>query len=467
MKHLINQFRFRKLNDGVLVTTNEGNWDFLSTSEFDQLQAGNIQNQDLKNRLTDKGIVITKDNKEKVKNDYNTRYNFLRQGTSLHIVAVTLRCNQKCIYCQTSSASENAKEFDMDEKTAEKVVDFIFQTPSKQISIEFQGGEPLLNFSVIKKITNYAKELNKSYSKDLRFVMVTNLIPMDEYILEFCLKNKIDICTSLDGPKGLHDRNRPYKTSSHQITSDWIKRIQQEYKDRNLDAQMNALVTVTRESLKYPKEIIDEYVSLGLKGIHLRYFNKLGYANKNKDKIEYTPKEFMAFWEKALEHIIKLNKKGHFFRERGTMIILQKILQRMDPGFLDMRSPCGAIIGQMSYNYKGDIYCCDEGRMIEEDIFKVGSVKENNFKETISSNESTSIISSSINDTEICEYCAYKPYCGLCPVVNYAEQGSVISNIPQMTYCKVFKAQFDYIFQKHLFDKEAREVFQMWLKHLD
>ncbi|MGM5481847.1 MAG: His-Xaa-Ser system radical SAM maturase HxsB [Nanobdellota archaeon] len=467
MKYLINPFRFKKINDKYLVTTSHGNWIALNKEEFEHLQYDNIKEENLFKKLESKGIILTKNNKEEIKNDYNTRYNFLRQGTSLHIVAITLRCNQKCLYCQTSSTQKDAKGYDMDEKTAEQTVDYIFQSPSKQVTIEFQGGEPLLNFEIIKKITNYAKNVNKKYNKNLRFVMVTNLTKMTDEILEYCIKNQIDICTSLDGPKKLHDFNRPYKKSSHELVTGWIKKIQQEYKKKELNAQMNALVTITKESIKYPKEIIDEYLGLGLKGIHLRYFNKLGYANKNKDKIEYSPEEFIKFWKKSLDYIIKKNKEGIFFRERGTTIILQKILQKVDPGFLDMRSPCGAVIGQMAYNHKGDIFCCDEGRMFEEEIFKIGSVKNQKFKEVISCEESTSLISSSINDTDICEYCPYKPYCGLCPVVNYAEQGSIVANVPQTTYCQIFKAQFDYIFEKYLFDESAKEVFEKWIKFYD
>lgn len=467
MKYVVNHFRFRKLNDGFLVTTNHGSWAYLNKDEFEQLESGEICSDKLLQRFEEKGLVVTKNNKETIKNDFNTRYNYLRQSTSLHIIVVTLRCNQKCIYCQTSSTAENSKGYDMDEATAEKTVDFIFQSPSKYLTIEFQGGEPLLNFQIIKKITNYAKEVNKRYNKELRFVMVSNLLPITEGIMDYCINEGIDICTSLDGPKELHDKNRPYSSSGYEITTKWIKRIRDEYKQRKIERQMNALVTITKESLAYPRQIIDEYVALGLKGIHLRYFNKLGYATKNREKIEYTPEEFIEFWKKAVDYIIKLNKKGNFFRERGTTIILQKILQKMDPGFLDMRSPCGAVIGQMSYNYNGEIFCCDEGRMIKEDIFKLGSVKEQSFKSTISNETSTSLIASSINDTEICDLCSYKPYCGICPVCNYAEQGSVIANIPQTTFCKVFKAQFDYVFSRYLFDKDAKEILDSWVNNLD
>ena len=69
---------------------------------------------------------------------------------------------------------------DMDLDTAKKTVNFIFQTPADNITIEFQGGEPTLNFETIKYINEYAKELNKSYGKGIEFLLVTNLNNMDD-----------------------------------------------------------------------------------------------------------------------------------------------------------------------------------------------------------------------------------------------------------------------------------------------
>jgi radical SAM protein with 4Fe4S-binding SPASM domain len=266
----------------------------------------------------------------------------------------------------------------------------------------------------------------------------------------------------------LHDRNRPYIRSSHESTVYWIKRINEVYKKNKIDHTiLNALITVTKETLKYPKEVVDEYAKLGLKTIHLRFLSKLGYAGKNKAMIEYPAEEFIDFWKKAVDYIIELNKKGIFFRERTIMIMLQKIMTGKDPNYLDMRSPCGAIIGQMAYNYNGDIYSCDEGRMLNEETFRIGSVKKDRYASVVCSHESCSIIAASINDSQICDDCAYKPYCGLCPVCSYAEQGTTIGIISKTTFCKVYMAQFDYIFEKYVSDKDAKSVFDLWLNPND
>jgi uncharacterized protein len=463
-KFIVNNFRHKKLSVGNLITTDHGSFEIIDDKSFEELKSGNVSSKEMLDRLEDKGIILTAKNIDRVKASLKERYSFLKQGTSLHIVVVTLRCNQYCIYCQASSRPELKAGVDMDAETAKKTVEFIFQSSSNEICIEFQGGEPLLNFPAIKKITEYANQINKTKRKDLIFTLVTNLTLMTEEILDYCIKNRIFICTSLDGPKFLHDKNRPCNKSSHDTAVYWIKRINDEYKKKKIDyTVLNALITVTRESLKYPKEIVDEYAKLGMKTMHLRFLSKLGYAGKNRATIEYSSEEFIAFWKAAVDYIIELNKKGIFFRERTVMTILKKIMTEKDPNYLDMRSPCGAVIGQMAYNYNGDVYSCDEGRMLDEDTFRIGNVKKDSYGSVLCSHESCAIVAASINDSQICDSCAYKPYCGLCPVCSYAEQGTTVGIIPKTTFCKVYMAQFDYVFTKYNSDKDAKRVFDLWL----
>jgi uncharacterized protein len=457
---LVNNFRHRKISSGNLVTTDHGSWAVIDNKSFKELTSGHVIDKDLQHILEEKGMILTQKNLDSVKCSLKERLSYLKHGTSLHIVVVTLRCNQRCIYCQASSRPETKAGFDMDLETAKKTVDFIFQSPSDDICIEFQGGEPLLNFPIIKKITEYAVKLNKTRQKNLIFTLVTNLTLMTEKTLDYCIKNKIFICTSLDGPKSLHDKNRPCKKSSYDIAVHWIKRINEEYKKRKIDyTALNALITVTKQTLGYPKEVVDEYIKLGFKTIHLRFLSKLGYAKKSK--VDYSSEEFIKFWKTAVDHIIDLNKKGTFFTERTVITMLQKIMTGKDPNYLDMRSPCGAVIGQLAYNYNGDIYSCDEGRMLDEETFRIGSVRDN-YRDVLCSNASCSIVAASINDSQICDSCAYKPYCGLCPVCSYAEQGTTIGIIPKTSFCKIYMAQFDYVFEK-LNDKDAKAVFNLWL----
>jgi uncharacterized protein len=363
-----------------------------------------------------------------------------------------------CVYCHASSKSRIMKEFDMDEKIAKKTVDFIFETPSPGLTIEFQGGEPLLNWKIVKYIIEYAQEKNTIHKKKLMITIVTNLTEMDEKKMEYLIEKGVHVCTSLDGPKELHDHNRRYLGGSnfHQVTK-WIKRFNQEYKIRKIkDTKINALVTLTKKSLSYPKEIVNEYVKLGLTSIHLRFLNRLGTAKKAWPIINYPVKEYLDFWKKAVQYIDELKKQGKDINERMVGIMLNKIQQEYDPNYLDLRSPCGAAIGQLAYNYNGDVYTCDEARMIGDDLFLLGNVKNADYKEIVTCDRACATVSASINDQYICNDCVYKPYCGICPVCSYSEQGSVIGKITQTSRCMIFKEQFDWVVREKFINKESR-----------
>jgi hypothetical protein len=86
-----------------------------------------------------------------------SRMSFLQQVTPLHIFVVTLRCEHSCPYCQVSRQSTDRSRFDMSEETAMRALDIAFASPAARIKIEFQGGEPLLNFPLIRTIVANAK----------------------------------------------------------------------------------------------------------------------------------------------------------------------------------------------------------------------------------------------------------------------------------------------------------------------
>jgi uncharacterized protein len=87
---------------------------------------------------------------------YRTKRSFLAGFTRLHIFVVTLRCDHSCQYCQVSRVSPDRQKFDMSKESADKSLDLVFRSPSDDIKIEFQGGEPLLNFELIKYVVERA-----------------------------------------------------------------------------------------------------------------------------------------------------------------------------------------------------------------------------------------------------------------------------------------------------------------------
>jgi len=96
----------------------------------------------------------------------------------------------------------------MSPEVARRVVDYIFKSPPSSIKIEFQGGEPTLNWETLTETVLYAKKVNHKYQKHLDFVVCTNLVKVDNQQLMFFKEHGIHISTSLDGNRDLHDKNR-------------------------------------------------------------------------------------------------------------------------------------------------------------------------------------------------------------------------------------------------------------------
>ena len=232
---------------------------------------------------------------------------------------------------------------------------------------------------------------------------------------------------------------------------------------RNIKHRVNLLPTITKESLSYPKEIIDEYLKWEVGSIPLRYVNRLGRADKIWREIGYTPEEFNKFWEESMEYILELNKRGINLAERTALVMLKKIFKKEDPGYVDLCSPCGAGRNVLTYMPNGDIYSCDEARMIRSSMFKLGNVKKDKYSEVTRNPNIFYILGSSLLD--FWDYnSAYAIWSGTCPVLNYYEQENVVVKIRQTSRYKIYDFQFNYLFKKIAKDKEAVRIFRRWVE---
>lgn len=467
-KEEVGFFRFKRLNGSYLLTNDIGDYCFLSPSVFEDFINGDIRPKHPAEcqELQNKGFIRNRLNLDDLSLRYAKKSAFLNQGPSLHIVVVTLRCDHRCIYCQTGSKPLTAKGLDMDIPTARKVVDAIFASTSQIINLEFQGGEPLVNFEAVKFIIEYANKRNKLAKKKLFISLVSNMTFMTQEKLRFLLNNNVAMCTSLEGPEFVHNKNRISKGNSHNNAVAWIKKIKKEIEiSSKYKYKVNALTTLTRHSLRYPKQIVDEFVKLGLEEIHLRPVNPFGLNSRILAKIDFSADDFIKFYRQAMDYIIELNKKGKVFYERTARILIGKILSGKDPNFLDLRSPCGAGIGQLAYNYNGDVYTCDEARMLSvagDESFKVGNALRDSYEDFINNNVvKTLCYASCLDNLAGCSECAYKPYCGVCPIYNYVTEGDIFSRVSSNKRCKIHTRILDYLFER-LRDPLVKEIFEKW-----
>ncbi len=447
-------FNIKRIGNAYLVSTKFGGWCFVDDNEQRQILKNKIS-KELEQKLRKNRIIVDENNIKEVIDKYRKLNINMFTGPSLHIVAVTSRCNHNCIYCHADSP--NTANKDMDKETAIKVLDFIFKANTQIINIEFQGGEPLLNFDIVKFIVEQAEEINKIEKKKLSFSIATNMTLFNDKVMDFVKEHKIVVSTSLDGPETLHNINRPYLdgSGSYNDVVRWIKKLKKN------DVFVGALPTITKYSLKQAEEIVNEYVKLGIEEIYLRPLNYLGAAKENWDKIGYSAEEFIRFWKTSFEYVLALNKKGIKIKERRARSFLKKILKSEDAMDTEMMSPCGAGRSQLLYDYDGAIYTCDEGRMLKEDLFMLGNVNKNSFEEVMGNENLVNVCNASIIDN-YCQTCVFNPWCSTCPVLNYSTQGSIVPRIRETFKCKMNMAIFSFLFEI-LQDTEKRKIVENWL----
>jgi uncharacterized protein len=364
-----------------------------------------------------------------------SRMAFLREPTLLHIFVVTLRCEHSCPYCQVSRQSRDRSKFDMSEETAEQALDIAFQSPSKRIKIEFQGGEPLLNFPLIAHIVSAARMRAAAVGKAVDFVIASNLALLDDAVLAFCKANDVLLSTSLDGPADLHNKNRPRPgDNSHELATRGIRRAQEVLGPERI----GALMTTTEASLDRVEEIVDEYLCLDLDGIFIRPLSPYGFAVKTKAIRKYDSRDWLDFYARGLRYVLEINRSGRHFPEFYAALILKRMFADRPLGYVDLRSPAGIGLGALVYNYDGKVFASDEGRMLAEmgdRTFELGSVTES-YRSLVCSDKLIDLVGSSLTQcAPECVDCAYEAHCGADPVYHHATQADPVGIKPLSEFC--------------------------------
>lgn len=461
--------RFTSLDDTrVAVTNMVGELIVLDRGELTALVDGNLPvSIPLYDRLKSSHFIYDNDSNSALDLlglKYRTKLHRLSQFTSLHIFVVSLRCDYTCQYCQVSRQTEDRDAFDMSAATADVAIDMVFRSPAKNLKIEFQGGEPLLNFKLIRYIVDTANAKNKDFGRNLQFVITTNLSYLDDEVIRFCRKEGVYLSTSLDGPAWLHNKNRPRPgKSGHQLTVDAIRRVQRELGRDHI----SALMTTTIESFKYVEAIIDEYVSLNLHSIFLRPLSPYGFAVKTGHINKYNTERWIEFYKKGLDYILKINRSGYRLTEQYTSIVLRKMLTPQDPGYVDLQSPAGAGLSAVVYNYDGDVYASDEARMLAEmgdKTFRMGNLHNNRYEEIFLNDTWLDALEQSMTvSAPTCTDCAFLPYCGSDPVYHHATQHDWIGNKAISSFCSKNMAIFKHLTQLIEDDSDAREILVRWI----
>lgn len=463
-------FRFRRLpfdRTRTLVSNLAGDWLTCNHDDLAALIKGTIDRaHPLVSDALGRFIVAQDPERSSLApliSQMRTRKAYLPGGPKLHIFVVSLRCHHTCTYCQVSRAPIGDSTFDMVGRAGQLAVERLFEWPSKDLTVEFQGGEPLLHFDRVRALTEAIVERNKTEGRNLRFVIASTLHDLTDDQLAFMREHRFALSTSLDGPDWLHNANRPRpQKDSHRRTVEGIERGRRALGD---DA-VSALTTLTRKSLAHPVEIIDEYRLRGFNTISLRPLSHYGFAVRTQDRSGYPMSDFLSFYRQALDHLLAVNHSGYAMVETYGQLLLSQLMTPFSHGYVDLRSPTGAAFGAVVYDYDGRVYPSDEARMLAamgDHRFALGTV-EDPVATLLSSPALGQVLNAGIAEAlPTCADCAYVPLCGADPIDHFARQRDMVGHRPTSAFCTRQMGLFDlFVEQLETGSESMRAMLESW-----
>lgn len=288
---------------------------------------------------------------------------------------------------------------------------------------------------------------------------MSNLTKMDDDIARFFKQNNVrEICTSLDGPKELHDKNRPFtnkKTGAYDKLTYWIDRLQSTHGF----ARPYLMPVITRESLKFdPAVLVDEYLKWGMDDITPTVIRPTGKAEPNWDRVGYSMDDYLPWWRTLVDTCIERTRNGRFIAEQYSTLFYSKMQSVSTPTHTCFSKPCGAALMQASYAPDGTVYTCDEGKSYE--LFNLGNVRQP-YKEIYTSPSALNMVQHTTGLHWFCQECKWNPYCNICTVSTFAEQGSITPTLPFLSEHHLKFGQIEYTFNKQF--THDKEILDAWL----
>ena len=176
--------------------------------------------------LEENGTLFTRDVYEDGVIDFKKRQTVVK-ALCLHIAH---DCNLACRYCFAGEGEYKGDRSLMSYEVGRKALDFLVANSGsrRNLEVDFFGGEPLLNFDVVKKLVAYGREIEKKEDKHFRFTLTTNGVLLNDEVMEFANREMDNVVLSIDGRKEVHDRMRPFKNGkgSYDLIIDKFKKME-------------------------------------------------------------------------------------------------------------------------------------------------------------------------------------------------------------------------------------------------
>lgn len=374
--------------------------------------------------LEENKMLYTEDIYEQVIPMINKR-NPVVKALCLHIAH---DCNLKCKYCFAEEGEYHGKRELMTTEVGKKAIDFLIKASGtrKNLEVDFFGGEPLMNFQVVKDIVEYARSLEKDNNKNFRFTITTNGILLNDEIQEYINENMHNVVLSVDGRQSVHDKMRPCANGkgSYDIVMPKYKKLA----DSRNQTDYYVRGTFTRHNLDFGKDVF-HLADEGFKQISVEPV----VADLSEDyaiQSEDLPSIF-AEYEKLACDIVERRKNGEWFNFFHYMIDLTG-----GPCVTKRLVGCGSGTEYLAVTPTGDLYPCHQFVGIEQ--FKMGTVDTGVEKPEIREQfENCNVYSK-----PACKKCWARFYCsGGCVANSYNTHGDLIS--PYEIGCEMQKKRIE------------------------
>lgn len=273
-------------------------------------------------------------------------------------------CNLKCTYCFASQGDFKGEKLLMPFEVGKKALDFLVENSGnrRNLEVDFFGGEPLMNFEVVKQLVAYGEELERHHDKNFRFTMTTNGVLLDREKMEYLNEKMDNVVLSLDGRKEINDAMRP--TVSGDGSYDIIAPKFLEFAKLRGDKSYYLRGTFTSKNLDFSKDVL----FLKDQGFDIISMEPV-VAEPEHDYaiLEEHLEAAMKEYEKLSEEYIKAQKAGNGFEFFHFMIDLSQ-----GPCFVKRVVGCGAGSEYMAVTPEGDLYPCHQ--FVGNEDFKIGTI---------------------------------------------------------------------------------------------
>lgn len=321
-------------------------------------------------------------------------------------------CNLACKYCFAEEGEYHGRRALMSLEVGKKALDFLIENSGnrRNLEVDFFGGEPLMNFDVVKELVAYGRSKEKEYNKNFRFTLTTNGVLLNDEIAEFLNKEMANVVLSLDGRQEVNDKMRPFRNGkgSYELI---VPKFQNLADSRN---QTNYYVrgTFTRDNLDFSQDVI-HFADLGFKQMSIEPV--VGADDDFYSIREEDLPKIMEEYDKLAVEYIKREKEGRGFNFFHFMIDLEQ-----GPCVAKRLSGCGSGTEYLAVTPWGDLYPCHQ--FVGQEEFLLGNVFDGITKPDICDEFKLC----NVYAKEKCNNCFAKFYCsGGCAANSYKFHGSI------------------------------------------